>query len=248
MIDMVFLDAGETILRPHPSFEELFAATARKRGYDLIADQVAGVREELAPHLIDLAADDAETSVTSSGASVSAAGSRSFWSHLYLRFLDGLGIRDEALADELFATFSSTASYKLYDDVLPALGAVRGSGHRLGLISNFERWLEDMLVELEVGELFDVAIISGVEGLEKPGTGIYELALERAGVGAKGAVHVGDSMTYDIAPASAVGMRTVLLDRAGRYRPGGTNGHQREARPSATIASLGELPAALERL
>ena len=48
-----------------------------------------------------------------------------------------------------------------------------------GLISNFEEWLEEMLVELEVGHLFDVSVISGTEGLEKPDPAIFHLALER---------------------------------------------------------------------
>ena len=243
MIDIVFLDAGETILRPHPSFEELFSATAGARGYKITSREVSDVRERIAPHLVDLAAedDDSEPVVTARGTSVSATKSRSFWTHLYGSFLDELGIVDDALAGALYEVFSSAASYKLYDDVLPALHDITAAGHRLGLISNFERWLEDMLVELEVGGVFDVAVISGIEGVEKPDPGIYELALERAGADAAAAVHVGDSVGLDIEPAGAVGMHTVLLDRAGRYTsvavPAG-----------ATIASLGELPDILDRL
>ena len=33
MIEIVFLDAGETIVHPHPSFAELFADTCERDGY-----------------------------------------------------------------------------------------------------------------------------------------------------------------------------------------------------------------------
>ena len=77
----------------------------------------------------------------------------------------------------------------------------------MGLISNFESWLEEMLVELEVGHHFEPAIISGIEGVEKPDPTIYEIALEKAGVAPENAVHVGDSPGMDVEPASLVGIR-----------------------------------------
>jgi putative hydrolase of the HAD superfamily len=152
--------------------------------------------------------------------------------------LRALGIDDDALADELYETFSDMSSYKLFDDVLPALGDIKSRGYRVGLISNFERWLEQMLVELEVGHLFELAVISGVEGVEKPDAGIYNLALERARLDPVEAVHVGDSPTLDVEPARRVGMHAVLLDRVDRY--GSFDG--------ARIRSLEELPDLLEAL
>ncbi len=228
---MVFFDAGETILRPYPSFTELFANVCRENGRDVTPDEVSAVREKLAPHLIDLA-HEAGADPPALGTSVSAAESRNFWTYLYRRFLTELDIPDDTLADTLFATFSSSASYRLFDDVLDTLDRLLGAGLRLGLISNFETWLQEMLVELEVGHIFEVTIISGVEGMEKPDPGIYRLALERGGVTAGNTVHVGDSEALDVVPARQAGMHTVLLDRVGRY-------------PDPTgpkIASLQELP------
>ncbi|MDQ3752116.1 MAG: HAD-IA family hydrolase [Actinomycetota bacterium] len=234
---MVFLDAGETILRPYPSFAELFARVCREEGANVTPAEVSAVRERLAPHLIDLA-HEAGADPPALGTSVSATESRNFWTYLYRRFLADLGIHDDSLADTLFATFTNTASYRLYDDVLDTLDALLGAGLRLGLISNFETWLQEMLVELEVGHIFEVTVISGVEGVEKPDPGIYLLALERGGVDAANAVHVGDSESLDVIPARAAGMYTVLLDRAGRYRnPVGP-----------AITSLRQLPEAIAAL
>lgn len=233
MIEIVFFDAGETILHPHPSFPELFAAVCADHGHSVRAEDVSAVQERLAPHLVDLATD---TGVDKP--SLSAEDARAFWTYLYRRFLDELGIDDGILVDKLFERFSDGASYMLFDDVLPTLRALQADGYRLGLISNFEGWVEERLVELDVGHLFDVSVISGLEGVEKPDPEIYRLALERARVEPAAAVHVGDSPALDIAPAEALGMRTVLLDRVGRY----------PQMSGPKITSLKELPPLISKL
>jgi putative hydrolase of the HAD superfamily len=239
VIEIVFFDAGETLLRPHPSFPELFAETARRAGGEVTVEAVAEAQSRLAPHLFDLAAEEgADEPLRYEGSSLSAEGSRRFWTHLYERLLAELGLADDGLATRLFEVFSDSSSYKLFDDVPGTLEQIKGAGYRLGLISNFESWLDEMLVELEVGHHFDPAIISGVVGVEKPDVRIYELALQRAGVAPENAVHVGDSPGMDVEPATEVGMHAVLLDRLNRYA--GSPGHR--------VASLEELPQVVSKL
>lgn len=233
MIELVFFDAGDTLLRPHPSFEELFASVCSSRGYEITPADVAGIRTRMAPHLVDIAE---ATGVDNP--SLSAEASLKFWSFLYRRFLEELEVDDECLVKELFSVFSSSASYKLYPDVLPAVEDLRSSGYRLGLISNFETWLEDMLVELELGGVFEPVVISGREGIEKPDPALYRIAVERAGIDPGRCVHVGDSPKMDVEPALEVGLNVILLDRLDRY-------------PDATcprIASLAELIPTIGRL
>ncbi len=232
-IDIVFFDAGETLVHPYPSFPELFARVAADNGHDVAASHVAEVQERLAPHLVDLA-DDCGVE----NPSFSPEDSVTFWTFLYRRFLEELGIEHNGLDRRLYDIFSSSSSYRLFDDALPALDGLQDAGYRLGLISNFEGWLETMLVELEVGHHFDTTVISGIERVEKPDPRIYEIALERAGVDSARAVHVGDSLGLDVEPARTVGIRPVLVDRVGRYPD-----------PDClSIRSLKELPDALTNL
>lgn len=226
VIEVVFFDAGETLLHAYPSFSELFAEVCRRSGVEVDPEEVAVIQERLAPHLVELAA---ETGIDAP--SLSEEDSLTFWNHLYRRLLGELEIESEALVTELYSTFSSSSSYRLFEDALPTLEAIAESGCRLGLISNFEGWLEEMLVELEVGHIFDISIISGLEGMEKPDPAIFALALERAGVAPADAVHVGDSPVMDVEPAAAAGIHAVLLDRYGRY----------DARGRHKITSLTEL-------
>src|SRR5439155_7359977 len=102
-------------------------------------------------------------------------------------------------------------------DVVPALQHLSTSGLTLAVVSNFEEWLERLLETLGVIRYFDVRVISGVEGVEKPDPRIFRLALERTGMEAKDSVYVGDSPAFDIEPATAVGLQGVLLDRRGRH-------------------------------
>ncbi|MBA2724849.1 MAG: HAD-IA family hydrolase [Actinobacteria bacterium] len=233
MIEVVFFDAGETLLRPHPSFPELLSRVATQAGHPVTPEEVHTVQERLAPHLVELA-DECGIQKPS----LNREDSLRFWSHLYRRLLGELGIEDEALVAKMYSTFSSPSSYKLFDDVLPALRAVADMGLRIGLISNFEEWLEEMLVELEVGHLFEISVISGLVGVEKPDPLIYEMALERAGVDARRAVHIGDSPLTDVEPSRSVGMTPVLLDRYDRYPDPGV----------ARVTSLSEIPALLRSL
>jgi putative hydrolase of the HAD superfamily len=238
-VKIVFFDAGETILHPHPSFSELFASVCRDAGHQVTTGDVEEVQARLAPHLMDLEHDaDDEDARPYAGSSLDEGEARRFWLYLYRRFVAELGLRDDSLPDALFAKFTDLATYKLFDDVAPALRELHEDGLRLGLISNFERWLEELLVELDVGHLFDVTLISGVAGIEKPDSRMYELALHKAGVTPDEAVHVGDSPSMDAEPAAAVGMKVVLLDRAGRYADA----------PWPRIESLKELRAAISKL
>lgn len=213
MIKIVFFDAGGTILDPHPSFPELFAEVCRECGSPVEVERVREVQERIAPHLVELL-DEAGLD---HGPTLSLDASRKFWTFTYRRFLEELGLEDRILPDRLYERFSDPASYKLYDDVAPALQRLADDGLRLGLISNFDGWLEAMLVEMKVHETFEVAVISGIEGVEKPDPAIYRLALERAEVRPGEALHVGDSPIMDIAPSLQAGMKAVLLDRNGRY-------------------------------
>jgi putative hydrolase of the HAD superfamily len=117
----------------------------------------------------------------------------------------------------LYEAFSDHANYALFDDVEPALAELADEGYALGLISNFEDWLEVLLERLDVTRYFPVRVISGVVGVEKPDLKIFHLALEEAGVAPADAVYVGDNPHFDVEPAAALGMFPVLIDRHDRY-------------------------------
>jgi putative hydrolase of the HAD superfamily len=211
----VFFDAGETLLSAHPSFAEVFVAVMAEHDHVVELGQV----EEARAAVLGRDADDLARQAGLQTWSTSPAFSRRFWSLIYGQLFEHLGIDDSGgtLFAAVYDRFSRFESYRLFDDVLPTVAAIRDAGMAVGLISNFEEWLEEMLVSWEVAALFEPIVISGREGLEKPDPAIFRLAVERAGVAPEEAVYVGDHPRIDAAAAEAVGMASILIDRRGHH-------------------------------
>jgi putative hydrolase of the HAD superfamily len=207
----IFFDAGETLVHPAPSYPELFSAVLLREGVIRSPEQVVEA-SRIVFHRFSEAARDQELWTTS------PERSERFWKGVYDRMLQTLGLTAvDGLSDHLYREFTDLTNYALFDDVWPMLRSLAVAGPTLGIVSNFEAWLDDLLAHLGVRESFPVRVISGVEGVEKPDPRIYGLALERSGVGSADAAFVGDNPEFDVAPAAALGMTTVLIDRRGRF-------------------------------
>jgi putative hydrolase of the HAD superfamily len=207
----VLFDAGETLVHPAPSFPQLFSAVLLREGHVRAPDDVVDA-SHVVFHRFSEAARDRDLWTTS------PARSRAFWLGVYERMLEALELpSQDGLRDSLYREFTDLRNYALFDDVAPALSAMEASGATLGIVSNFEAWLEDLLRVLGVRERFPVRVISGLVGLEKPDPAIYELAIARTGVSAAETVYVGDNPEFDVVPAQALGMTPVLIDRRGRH-------------------------------
>ena len=206
-LDCVLFDAGDTLLAPAPSFQGRFVAVAADQGLPL---------EEAA---VDAAIAAAVRAAAWPEDWTDPATQREFWMGFYREILTSLGHADDGLqlAEALFASFSDPASYQLFDDVRPALEELAGRGITLGVVSNFEPWLADILVLQGIDHLFATVAISGVLGVAKPDPGIFEAALAEAGADPSATVHVGDQPANDVAAARAVGITPVLIDRFARY-------------------------------
>jgi putative hydrolase of the HAD superfamily len=206
----VLFDAGETLVHPSPSFPELFTDVLGNAGHERDAQAVIDASRSVF-HRFSEAARDAELWTTS------PERSERFWTSVYDRMLQELGLGgDTALRDTLYATFTDPSNYALFDDVKETIEALESASLTLGIVSNFEAWLDDLLETLGVRERFAVRVISGIEGVEKPDPAIFVRALERLGLDAADVVYVGDNPEFDVDPAAALGMTPVLIDRRGR--------------------------------
>lgn len=92
----------------------------------------------------------------------------------------------------------------------------------LGIVSNSEGRLSELLVELGLRERFACVADSGVLGVEKPDPRIFEWAAEQLGVDTRRIVHVGDAWEADVRGALGVGARAVWFGpQADRALPEG---------------------------
>jgi putative hydrolase of the HAD superfamily len=206
----ILFDAGETLVHPSPSFPELFTTVLAQAGETRTGEQVLGASAAVF-HRFSEAARDEELWTTSPERSAR------FWKGVYARMLEELEVvRPDGLADRLYGTFTDLGNYALFEDVRPMLDAIDPVA-TLGVVSNFESWLEDLLGHLGVRDRFPVRVISGIVGVEKPDPRIFERALALAGADAADTAYVGDNPEFDVAPAAAAGMTPVLIDRRGRF-------------------------------
>jgi putative hydrolase of the HAD superfamily len=228
-IRAVFFDAGETIVHAHPSFPELLTSVLRREGFE--ADP-----EIVRQNLYVVTDRFLEASREGDLWSTSPEKSRVFWMSIYRTLLTEMGLPfSDGLAEAIYRTFTDPSNYRLFPDVTPALDVLRGARLTLGLVSNFEGWLDGLLEALGLIPYFDVRVISGIEGVEKPDPRIFRLALERTGAAATESVYVGDNPSFDVDPAESLGMSAVLLDRRGRYPD----------HPGVRITTLDDLPATI---
>jgi putative hydrolase of the HAD superfamily len=207
----VVFDAGGTLLNPLPSFHELFARVLAEHGHTLDPGEIGRGLEAIPRRFVEAA--DADERWTTS-----PQGSRKFWVSVYDLFLEQAGLpTSDGLQDALYSAFTDVHNYALLPDVPDTLERLEAAGIALGIISNFEDWLDDLLGFLEVRDRFPVRVISGVEGVEKPDPEIFRRALERLDLSAPEVVYVGDVPAIDIRPALELGMGAVLIDRHDRY-------------------------------
>jgi len=129
-------------------------------------------------------------------------------------------------------------------DVVSTLERIRGSGLRIGLVSNvaFRPHLMRAQIEhLDLMRYFDGLSFSSEVGFRKPHPAIFADALRKVAVTAEAALFVGDRIKEDIRGARSAGMRTVLLQEWRQEDDG-------QEIADFTIRRLRELWPLLERL
>ncbi len=145
----------------------------------------------------------------------------------------------------IYREWAACHHFELYDDVLPALEALKSRGFLLGLISNTHRSLESFQSHFELDGLVSAAVASSEHGYNKPHPSIFRTALDLLAVSPDEAVMVGDNYSHDIEGARAVGMRAILLRRAAQQPPGQIEPGAVRSGAVPVITSLLELPGLL---
>jgi putative hydrolase of the HAD superfamily len=94
--------------------------------------------------------------------------------------------------------------------------ALRAAGVAVGVLSNSEGRLAELLDEIGWRGRFDTIVDSGREGIEKPDRRIFERAASRLGASLPELIHIGDSRPADVDGARACGARAIWFGRGVR--------------------------------
>ena len=210
MIKAVFLDFYNTLISFDPPRDELQANACREFGIE--------VNRKAIPRGYWFADDlMSRENARSPIHKRSQAEEQAFWSDYEAIILKTAGVEvTKELALRIFTRARQLdRRLILFDDVLPILGVLKDRGIILGLVSNLSQGLDGYCNELGLTPHVDFALTSFEIGAEKPHPPIFLAALERAGVSASEAIHVGDQYHSDIVGAKGVGINPLLLDRDG---------------------------------
>ncbi len=211
----VFLDIGDTVMRPNPSWEAVYAIAFREFGVQVeIGDLYAALRR--AYHHGGWGIDDPEVGFDPTEESsfqrtvaIDAAAIAEL----------GLEPMPEPFFRRLAELFMVTSHWHIFPDAYSTLRALQERGLTVGAVSNWVWNLPELLHALDLVRHFDFIAASSRIGFEKPHPRIFEWALEQARVDATEAIHVGDHLVADVEGARGVGIDGVLIDRFGRQDP-----------------------------
>lgn len=150
---------------------------------------------------------------------------REWWWRVVAETFAGLGSFGdfERYFDALFELFGQPANFRLAAEAEPTLRRLKQRGLLLGVISNFDFRLYEIMRGLGIAGYFDSVTISSEAGFAKPAAEIFAVALAKHGLSAAESIHVGDSAVHDAGGAAAAGMRALLVgrERVGAPLPAG---------------------------
>ena len=209
----IFFDAGNTLLRVHPSVGAVYAEAASRYGADLSAEAVEESFKKMWMRTGPL--------VSNEGHRLTYEKERDWWRFIVSEvFRDHIQFQNfDAFFDYLFERFAQSESWRLYDEVLHVLQDLKQRELHLGIISNWDSRLPSLLDQLDISKYFETVVVSSLVGYEKPHRAIFEIALQQSGLGCAEVIYIGDDPVLDYQAARGVGIRAFHLDRYKKFDP-----------------------------
>lgn len=193
-IEAVFFDAGNTLIYPDYLFIQKLLT---EYGLDLSIERL----QEL----------DREAKAVAQNTATNKP-----WKHYFTTWLTRAGVREQDLPelfDRLWQRHRQENLWSLIDrDAFPTLIELKKREMPLGVISNSDGNLEEVLRHLGLSKYLDVIVDSAAVGMRKPDPRIFEFAVREAKVKPDTTLFIGDSYEIDVKGAQNAGLQAVLFD------------------------------------
>jgi putative hydrolase of the HAD superfamily len=208
---VIFFDAVGTLFGVRGSVGQVYAAIAQRHGVEVSASaldraffpalQAAGAPAFPTCPAIEIPQREYE-----------------WWRGVAIATFEAVGVMPQfatfdAFFADLFAHFGTAEPWFLYPDSIAALETLQQQGIPLGIVSNFDSRLYQVLEALGLAPFFQSVTISTEAGAAKPGAQIFQVALAKHHCPAAAAWHVGDSWSEDYQAATTVGLQGLWLQR-----------------------------------
>lgn len=161
--------------------------------------------------------------------------------------LKDFSVFDDVLALEMSEKFQADRHQRHY--VYPeSVGVLEtcSKDYRLGMITNGAPGIQwEKIGRSGIRGYFEHIIVSGDVGIGKPDRKIFEIAMDKFGIGPGDCLMIGDSLRSDIAGSRNAGIRCVRVDRsqvsAEKFTVGPDKEMPRTVEPDYTVHDLNEL-------
>jgi putative hydrolase of the HAD superfamily len=216
-IRWIAFDAVDTLIRPNPAVAAIYHAVGGRHGSRLPLEQVSGrfrkafarAEEEGVLACACPAADEPWHTCERR--------ERLRWKSIVESVLDDVNDRS-ACFEDLFVHFGRPSSWVCFPEVEAVLVALKGSGFRLAVSSNFDARLHAVMDGLPQLGPIELRLISSEVGYRKPSGRFFESLLSRTGCHPAEILFVGDNPRTDIAAATAIGIPSLRIDRTSAQR------------------------------
>jgi putative hydrolase of the HAD superfamily len=208
---VIFFDAVGTLFGVKGSVGEVYSAIARSFGVLADAQEVDAAFIEVfkrapSPTFPDVPAEEIPQKEWE------------WWYDVTKQTFQKVGVANHFLDfnvffKRLYNHFATASPWEVYPDVIPCLQRWRDQEIPLGIISNFDSRLYQVLIALDLKHFFSTITISSEVGVAKPDPKIFHSAIAQYGVLPEQTWHIGDSRTEDYEASKAMGMQGFLLKR-----------------------------------
>ncbi len=203
----VLLDAEGTFLHIHPSVGHVYCYVMAQHGHECDPAQI----------------NDAFLKIwhkekQRKKKEISRASNYLFWKNIFLKAVTPFARLDdpEGAFKQCYHEFSKKKWWRLAPNFLDTLHKWSIQGLKIGVVSNWDERLLNLIQEFEISDLFHSVIISTEVGLEKPDPEIVRLACQEMDIRPDQAVLIGDSAELDCRAAAAAGCKGILYDPKAR--------------------------------
>lgn len=204
-VQAIFFDAVGTLLFPDPSPATIYAEVGRRHGSRLTVNKI---RDRFAAAFaLEEAADLA------AGLRTSEERERQRWRSIVAAVLDDVA-DPEACFRELYEHFARPAAWRVDPDAPDLLRRLRDQGYRLGVASNFDRRLREVVAGLPELAPLTWLVISSEIGWRKPSQEFFAAVCRTADATPQRILLVGDDPVNDVQGALAASIHALMI--AGR--------------------------------
>jgi len=200
-VKTIFFDVGNTLLFPN---RERIHAPLGERGFAPDPAHLRDLERRIKNEFDSLMISDGNHD-------------HGFWRMFYTQLFAEIGLKEDSLRDRLVSSIRDSGNW---DQIRPGtrdqLQQI-GSQYRIGVISNADGRIEDVLRRCKIADCFLCITDSGLVGYEKPHPEIFRQALETMKAKPEESLYVGDVYSVDYLGATGAGMQAVLMDVPGAY-------------------------------